>query len=498
MKKDKQSIQSSIIEISSKDNVTKEIIMLVHKIDVANANGLDFKLEYVEKFKDTLLNKPVVTKYYPEINDLGDHEAIFDKNGNIVGLETIAIGTIKEVWIGEYKTDTEDIVKALYAKADLWNYKYPQIIACIEKLFNEKNADSSVEVEIYEYGENPTKEYRYPVDYSYLANCLLGSSVSPADADAGIKEISMAAHEDLKNLKLNSLEGGEKMDKKELFNKGKEIIYRGSLEANALKFDEIRSQIYNLLNPVNPQTNVRKYNYWIYEIYNEYVIVCDWDTDTIMYRINYEIVNDTVSLAPQSEWVEGRMGFIPNGVDVNQLLTQVTELNNKIEELKKEAKANMDKTVEELQAELSAKEKEIADFKTKVEELEKKVEELNETIVSQETTKKELESTIDELNNNIQELTKYKERVEKAEKEAKIAELNEKYSKLLPEEVFNSEEVQNAIQELNSVKLNEIVVNEVTKQKIESKPNDADIVISSKKQEDLLEEDLSAKYGLSI
>ena len=481
MNKDKQSIPSSIIEISSKGNVIKEIIMLVHKIDVANANGLDFKLEYVQRFKDTLLNKPVVTKYYPEINDLGDHEAVFDDNGNIIGLETIAIGTIKEVWIGEYQNDEENVVNALYAKADLWNYKYPQIVACIEKLFKENNADSSVEVEIYEYGETPTKQYRYPTNYSYLANCLLGSSVLPADSDAGIKDISTAVHEDLKNLKnkqLNALEGGEKMDKKELFNKGREIKYR--IEKSEMSIDDIRDQIYNLLNPVDPETEERKYRYFIQEMFQTYVIIGDWNESDKFYKVNYIVEDEKVSLAPESEWVQVEVTYQPVNTDLNSLVsekeTEINELNNKLsqlkEELEKMSQENKDLTKE---------------YEAKIAELQAKVDELNALVVAEQEAKATLEEKIKELNAQIEELKPYKENFEKAEKEKQMAELSAKYSKLLSEEVFKSERVQKAIEELNVAELNSVVVEEVAKQKVEiasKKSDDVTIVVSD--QEDLL------------
>lgn len=493
MNKERQSIQSSIIEISSIDSVSKEITMVVHKIDSVNGNGLDFKEEYVGKFKETIVNKPVVAKYFPLKDDLGDHEAIYDSSGKIIGLETIAIGTIKEVWIDDLVVDSETTVKALYTKADLWNYKYPEIVSCVEKIFSDGYADTSVEVEIYSYGDNPTQQYRYATDYCYIGNCILGSDVTPADSDAGVisvaqKEIAMAAHKDLQSIE-KEMKGDDTVT--EVFNKGIEIKFHG-IEVSSLKLKDVSSQIYNLLNPLNPTNNKRQYNYYIRDVFVDFVI-CESEHDySELWKIPYTITDNQVVISAQEQWVKGQLGFIPDGVNLDQLQTQVTELNTKIEELKKEAELHMDKTIEELQAELATKNTEIADFKTKLEELESKITELNSTVVTQEEAKAGLEGQITELNSKVEALVPFKEQVEKAEKDAKVAELSAKYSKLLSEETFKSEDVQTAITELNSQQLNEIVVAEIAKEKIvetASTKTDDTVTIVASKQEDLLPRD---------
>lgn len=490
MEKETQSLPSSIIEISSKDDVTKEITMLVHKIDIANGNGLDFKQEHVEQFKDTLLNKPVVAKYLPLKDDLGHHEPVFDSNGNIIGLETIAIGSIKEVYIDDFKIDSDTTVKALYAKADLWKYKYPEIITCVEKLFNSNNADSSVEVEIYSYGENPTQEYRYPTDYTYIGNCLLGSQIIPADSDAGVinvahKEIAMAAKIDLQNLE-NEQKGEDSMSKetKEVFNKGYETKFHGTLEASSLKFSDVRSQVYNALNPVNPTSGNRTYNYYIRDMYVDYAIVEDWYDEKTLYKIPYSIVNDQVVISPNDQWQKGTLGFIPEGIEVANLISEKeTEISNLQEQF--------DKVKEELEKMSETKTIEVQELEAKIVDLESKITELNSTIVSQEEVKTGLEGKITELNSEVEALKPFKEKVETVEKEAKVQELSSRYEKLLSEETFKSEEVQSAIQELNSQKLNEIVVSEVAKEKtVELSSNKDDgVTIIASKQEDLLPKD---------
>lgn len=494
-----QTINTSIVEISqSIDHSAKEITMLVHKLNHVNANGLDFLKEYTETAMKSIINKPVVCKYYENIDDLGGHEHVVDKTtGKIVELNTIAIGTITDSWIDKINED-EDI-EALFVKATIWSYKYPKITEVIERNFEDGICTSSVEVSIEEYDGEPTQKYRVAKTYTYLSNCLLGQTTPPADSDAGVlsvadKEIAQAIVSDLET---NGKKGDVQVAEK--FNKDHEINYHAQFEVASLKLDEVSNQIYNKLNPLNAKTSNRQYNYCIRDLYNDYVIVEDWDDYKVLYKIPYTIENDEVVLAPQEQWVQGTLGFIPDNVDLTQLQIQVAELNKEIEVLQKGAKEQMDKTVEELQTELSAKDTEIAEFKTKIEELEAKVTELNETIVTQTEAKSALEGEIAELNSKVEELKPFKEQIEKAEKDAKVAELSSRYEKLLAEEVFKSEEVQSAITELNSAKLNDIVVAELAKEKTvetASKKDDDSFTIVASKQEDLLPKNILQKYGI--
>jgi hypothetical protein len=485
------------VEISQKDSTTKEITMLVHKLDLVNGNGLDFKEEYASQYIDTILNKPVVTKYHPLKDDLGDHEPVYDSNGKITELRTIAIGTIKEAWIDDYQIDSSNMVRALFAKAIVWSYKYPQIVNCIENLFNDNSSTSSVEVEIYKYGENPSQEYRYPTEYAYLGNCLLGSTVTPADSDAGVisvfqKEIAMAVKHDLE-MNENS-EGGEQMDKNaELFNKGYEIRDFLNIEVSSLTFDQISSQIYNSLNPIDPKSLSRDYNYYINEIYNDHVIVEDWNDYKTLYKISYSIVNESVVLEAKDSWVRGYKGFIPDGVVISSLLaeneTLSAELNNKTTELNNQYKE--EKLVTEEQ---------IKELQSKVDELSIKVVDLEGTIVAQQETIQDHVSKEAELASEIEGLTPFKVKYETAEKESEKAKLVEKFSKLLPEDVMKSEVIVSALEELNVSALNSAVVEQATKEIATKQSNtqtDEPVVVVASKHEDLIEENVLQKYGIN-
>lgn len=489
---DTQYVSSKIIEInqSNIDPTVKEITMLIHKIDVTNGNGLDFKKDYTEKYMKTLVDKPVVCKYHEKKNDLGTHEQVIDKKtGKIVELLTIAIGTITDVWIGKvYETDETE---ALYAKATIWAYKYPKIMECIEKHVEDGLSRSSVEVEIHKYGDNPTKEYRYATEYTYIGNCLLGSTIKAADSDAGItdisdKEIAAAIIEDLDDkYEISTLMKGDDNMPEADFNKGFDIRYHSQTETNALKLNDVSSAIYNTLNPLDPKNNQRKYNYYILDVYVGHVIVEDWHDYKTLYKINYTISGDSVILDADDKWLKGYKGFIPDGVDIDKLIAD-------LEVAQQEANAKV-KEVNDLN------EEQVKEMQVQLETLKDQVTELNSTIVTQREEKLSMDTQVTELNQQIEELKTYKEQFETAQKEVKEKELSQKYSKLLSKETLESDSYKNALSELNEVALNQLVVDEVTKEKaveVNSEDTDVTIVVNGQ-HDDLIPETVLSKYGFN-
>jgi outer membrane murein-binding lipoprotein Lpp len=315
----------------------------------------------------------------------------------------------------------------------------------------------------------------------------------PADSDAGItnvfqREVASAVQQDLK---LNK-EGDDPVSKPEkvLFNKGFEVKYHGKVETNELSYGDIRDQLYNLINPIDPQTDERNYIYWIRELYQTYVILENWDNPSVMFKANYSITNNIVSLESKDSWQQVEITYQPVGTNINQWLVdkehEVTELNNKI----KEEKGMTEEQIKELQSQLET-------ANAKIDELNSKVTELNGTIVSQEESKKSFEGQVSELNSQIEELNKYKEQVEIAEKEAKKTTLVEKFSKLLSDETMKSERVVNALEECNEIELNSIVVEEVTKEKVvETNSKSENVIVTASKEEDLIPQTILQKYGL--
>lgn len=486
--KDKLSIKPKILELNNSNDIymTLNICILSNDVNYNNAQFLDDFIDGVIENKETYIGIPFVVNREKlenaEYSELS-HEL---KDGQLL---TDQIGSFVDFW----KEEIDD-ANCLMGSIRIMK-RFPNTCKAIVELYNQGNLETSCEVMINAYKEITDDGIR-KVHYNEGKNPLIGSAVVTSPAEYRAKATLLVAEAYAKDVE----EGVEIVSKRVEFNNG--IAPKNKLETNEISYDDIRDAVYNALNPVNATTNERDYRYWIRELFNGYTIVEDSNENNKYFRVGYRIEGEIAILDSSENWIEVEILYAPKGTSLDSLQNELSELNTQITKLKEEAELQMSKTVEELQAELASKENEIAEFKTKLEGLESKVAELNETIVSQAEVKSSLETQITELNTKIAELEPFKEQVETAQREAQITELSSRYEKLLSEETFKSEEVQSAITELNSAKLNEIVVNEVAKQKVvetEIASKTDDVVVTASKQEDLLpHQDVVSKYGLTI
>jgi myosin heavy subunit len=462
------SIKPKILELQNSNDIymTLNICILSNDVNYNKAQFTDDFIDGVIANKETYIGIPfVVNRSKLESGDYDNlnHEL---HNGE---LKTDQIGSFVDFWKEEI-----DGANCLMGSIRVFK-RFPNTCNAIMELYENGELETSCEVLVREYQEITDDGIR-KIHYNDGKNVLIGSCLVSDPAERRAKATLLIAEAHKKDL--DQQMGGEKMDKKELFNKGREIKYH--IEKSEMSIDDIRDKIYNLLNPVDPETEERKYRYFIREMFQTYVIIEDWNESDKLYKVNYTVEDEKVSLAPESEWIQVEMTYQPVNTDLNSLVsekeTEINELNNKLsqlkEELEKMSEQNKDLTKE---------------YEEKIAELQAKVDELNALVVAEQEAKTALEEQIKELNAQIEELKPYKENFEKAEKEKQMAELSAKYSKLLSEEVFKSERVQKAIEELNVAELNSVVVEEVAKQKVETaskKSDDVTIVISE--QEDLL------------
>lgn len=463
---EKLSIKPKILELQNSNDIymTLNICILSNDVNYNKAQFTDDFIDGVIANKETYIGIPfVVNRSKLESGDYDNlnHEL---HNGE---LKTDQIGSFVDFWKEEI-----DGANCLMGSIRVFK-RFPNTCNAIMELYENGELETSCEVLVREYQEITDDGIR-KIHYNDGKNVLIGSCLVSDPAERRAKATLLIAEAHKKDLAM----GGEKMDKKELFNKGHEIKYH--IEKSEMSIDNIRDKIYNLLNPVDPETEERKYRYFIREMFQTYVIIEDWNESDKLYKVNYTVEDEKVSLAPESEWIQVEITYQPVNMDLNSLVSEkdaeINELNNKLsqlkEELEKMSEQNKDLTQE---------------YEAKIAELQAKVDDLNALVVTEQEAKTALEEKIKELNAQIEELKPYKENFEKAEKEKQMAELSAKYSKLLSEETFKSERVQKAIEELNVAELNSVVVEEVAKQKVEtaSKKSDEVVVVASQ-QEDLL------------
>jgi hypothetical protein len=483
LKKEKLSIKPKIMELNDSNNIymTLNICILSNDVNYNKAQFLDDFIDGVIDNKETYIGIPFVVNR--EKLESADYENLSHelKDGELL---TDQIGSFVDFW----KEEIED-ANCLMGAIRIMK-RFPNTCNAIIELYENEDLETSCEVLINSYDE-VTEDGIRKIGYNEGKNSLIGSAVVTNPAEYRAKATLLVAEAYQKDIEYKEVKTMTE-EKVEVFNKGFEIKYHGQLETASLKFSDVSNQIYNKLNPVNAQTSGRQYNFYIRDLYTDYVIAEDWDSYEDLYKIPYTIENDEVLISPKEQWQKGNLGFIPEGVEIDALVlakeTEISELQSQLNNAK-----------EELETMSEAKTQEVLDLEAKIVELESKITELNELMVSEKEAKSALEGQITELNSKVEELVPFKVQVEKAEKEAKVAELSSKYSQILSEDTFKSERVQSAIQELNAVELNSVVVEEIAKEKtveIASTKSDENITIVASKQEDLIPKSILQKYDI--
>ncbi|TVY09962.1 hypothetical protein [Paenibacillus cremeus] len=494
MNKEILSVKPKILHLQEANDIYMELTMCV-LTNETNLNKLKFTDDYISGIvdnKDRYIGIPLVANRDKLENGLYynlTHE--LDKKTGI--LKTDSIGSFVDFWS---ETDDDGVLK-LMGLVRVYK-RYPNVCNAMIELFESEDLEFSCEIYAYGYADINTETNERSVNYEYEGsiNSLFGSCIVTNPAEPKSKANLLVAEALEKDLG-----GGENVSEVLVFNKGVEISYYGNIEISALTSSDISNQIYNVLNPVDPKSNYRKYNYWINAVYfaktdnfDGYVIVEDWEDCSTLFRINFSIESDMVVLDAKENWIEGYKGFIPKGINVDDLISQQNAAEIEINNIKNELNTKHEEA-------LQVTEEQIKELQSQLETLQNQVSELNGIVVSQKEEIVQLQNKETELNGVIEGLQPFKEQVETAEKQAKKDGMTEKFSKLLSAETMKSEQVVNAIEALDEVAMNAIVVSEVAKE-IASKstqevPAKTDVVVSARQSEDLLPQDLRSKLYAS-
>jgi hypothetical protein len=480
---EKIKLTPKILDLQQSNDIymSMKMIILSNQVNYNNAQFTDDFIQGVINDKNKYISIPLVvnrTKIENQVYNSLSHEY---SDGE---LKTDVVGSFVDFW-----SETDD-TGALCLLGEIRIYKrYPNTCAAIYELYSSSLLEFSCEVIIYEYLN--TEDNIRKIHYNNGLNQLFGSCIVSNAAEERSKPTLLIAEALDKDL-LNSSKGDENVSEvnKEVFNKGNQTKRHGKIENSELSFDDIESQIYNILNPVDPQSNDRQYNYWTRETFQTYVIVEDWNNSEILFKINYSISGEIVSIDPKEQWISMEQIYQPKGTNIqaelNQKSEEVIQLNTKVEELNnlavfaKEGHVKLEEKIKELEAKLEQVTKE---FESKI-----------------ETVTKEFESKVAGLEQEKTELSEYKTKWDELEKQNKIKELNEKYSKLISKEKFDSEEVKNAVRELNESFLKDIVISEMSQKMKEvetaSKGNDDVTILINDKGKDLIPGTILSKYGI--
>lgn len=395
-----------------------------------NGNNVMLNRATIDSWLQTLVNKPVVGKISG--NDFTSHQY---KNGKF---NTDAFGVFTKVYISTLDTGDECII----AEGMIWK-RFEKACGIIQSRIS-RGLTISSSWELINNGshiEEIDGERVKVIDSAFFTgHCLLGSKTPPAyDCSRVIDvaqkesaqeeiEFSQALLDDINNI------GGEEMTKVELSQYG----------VNQLQND-MRKAIKSSLN-IKPGED-------------KYVYVVDIFIDTN--QVVYEIEDYTNGSYTNTYYIAD-FKLIEGGVEVSN--PQQAEKQYVSKEQHDNEVSALANSVASKEAEISSLKEELAKTKAELSEKDGQIIKLGETINSQK-------ETIAERDNLISELEPVKVEMErlKAEKEAReLAEKQEAMKSYVistkyftSEEIEASEEMKNAIAELDEAKVNSLIAKKV-------------------------------------
>lgn len=176
--------------ISESSNVDKKTI-LVSVLGVENANKVLIDLAEGKKYCSTLINKPIVAylKFDKsgQPNDFGGHELKKKYNADkelVYYFATTPIGTHTDARVEKREIKGYGKVDCIVADIELWASRFPEYYDVAEKLIEEGSLSTSWEID--------TKKYEFAngikklIDFEFIGNAFLGSTVTPAVSGAGV------------------------------------------------------------------------------------------------------------------------------------------------------------------------------------------------------------------------------------------------------------------------------------------------------------------------
>ncbi|OSA92835.1 UNVERIFIED_ORG: hypothetical protein B2H93_13490 [Clostridium botulinum] len=471
---------NNIIEISeSQDDSYLNVKFIICNFE-PNKNNVMLNRETIDNWLKTLVMKPLVGRI--KLNkdnelDFTSHEAKKVHkfiNGNLessLKFGTEAFGTFEAVQI-----ETIDNIEYITANARVWK-RFENCCNIIQERFdNNEPLNTSWEISIIDSVIETvnSKQIKVINDGIFIGHALLSKYTSPAYDCSGMLEVAEEQHDEFAEAFLQDLNDINKIKnqtEQSVDNKLKEkegghenimADENKNIEISSLTMGDLYSKVGKA---IRKSTDEDKWYYisYLYPI-DFKAIAHSYDDDETKYvEFTYSVSEEgTVSITGKKE-VE--MVFIP--------------------------KSENETIVSELQTSLSTKETELS---TKVDEIVK----LGETI-------KDLETTISEKDTLISELTPYKEQIEKAEEEKQEAKKEEKKKELsemlvsskyfTSEEIETSEEIKNAISELNESVLKNMIADKVIAEA--SKKKEQEDTSGCKKKTEKAEVEVSSTTDLN-
>lgn len=425
------------------DNSVLKVQLCIMNSKVS-ANGWGVKKDVLKKYGKTLINKPIVCKYNPEINNqtgtdcLGSHEETTVTMRGTQGKElipytdTMSIGVITNIF---YKDIDDDEVE-LWAEGVLWLVREYNAVSLLYDWMREGiKINASVE-----WGHKSEDSYiedniEWMNKLVFLGLCVLNSKASDEVpviyGNYKCAELKFATNEMIQkfnNAVKIDIEKNIKFNDNKLNNEegesGMEMENKFLIALNQISLGDKRDKVMEALSKTLTAEEFN--NAWIsnYGIYDDYVIYETYvDDKWKTFKLEYSITeNDEIQISVDSKKeVEYELNLVEK--------TVYNALEEKVGTLEAE-KIELETSIKEIQTNYNTVLKDLDNMKIE---------------------KENLDLTIDTLNLKVNELEPYKA---KADKEAYESELNKqtdyykaKFNALNATDKFESEEVQNLIKE---------------------------------------------------
>lgn len=186
-------INSKPIDVSSYSDY-KIATFLISVLDEWDLNHRLIPKATGERCHKSIIGFPILAKLikdkYGNPIDYGGHELRYKTNKKGVieaNFGTTAIGSVIDSWIEERKIDGYDEEKAcILIKAKLWSSRFPEYFDVFENLYYKNQITSSWEISVMKSKKVP--QGKILEDIVFIGNTLLGSNVLGAIPNAGVVE----------------------------------------------------------------------------------------------------------------------------------------------------------------------------------------------------------------------------------------------------------------------------------------------------------------------
>jgi hypothetical protein len=447
--------ESRVIALGEESNdmyISLDMIFLTSEVNLNNIQYSEDFIYGIESEKEKYIGLPLqcdVTKL-----EKGEYNKLTHKYNK----KTKTFGTVSIGSFVDFKTQRNGDVLELVASCRIWK-RNPKTCDALEELYgSDEGLKFSYEVLV---GESTVENgiTKVPKDDSNnpIGSCVVSTPAVPAStAVLLVAELSNQA-----------IKGGEQTNMertKETFTA--EVMFANTkMNLAEINIEQVRKKIYAQL-----KTTIGD-DYWYYDAVDmgvDYIVLQNYSTGDLM-KVDYSVVDNEVVV---SEAYPVDKTYIAKSKKEEELeMATIKELETKVTELETQI-ASLNTSVTQKDTLIAEKETALTSKETELAEVNLKVEVLSASVITKDAELVELASVKTSYDTLIAAQVT-------AENEVKKTALKDKFSKLLSAEVLKEVEIAEALENLDTVKLNARVVEIAMSASTVAKPK-AEVTLASR------------------